>query len=65
MNPATASQAERVAFLNALREIVARRPTIQRNKVGTPLVSDYDLIWSSDDERAEAWTIARHKGGAL
>jgi len=52
-----ATQAERVAFLAALRDVVARR--CPRNKVGTPLVSDYDMIWSDDVERAEAWEKAR------
>lgn len=50
------SQIDRVAFLNALREIVGRRRP--RNKSGAALVSDYDLLWSSDDERAEAWRRA-------
>jgi len=54
-----ASAPERVAFLNALRQVVARRPDIERNKVGTPLISDWHLVWSSDEERAEAWRIAR------
>lgn len=53
----SATQAERVAFLNALREVVARR--CPRNKVGTPLVSDYDMIWSDDAERDEAWAKAK------
>lgn len=52
-----ATQAERVAFLSALRDVVARR--CPRNKVGTPLVSDYDMIWSDDSERAEAWEKAK------
>ena len=57
---ALATQSERVGFLGALREIVGRHAP--RNKVGTPMVSDYDMIWASDDERAEAWRTAR--GGA-
>lgn len=56
---ATATPSERVAFLNALRAIVGRRPDIPRNKLGTPLVSDFDLIWSDDAERAEAWKAAK------
>lgn len=54
---ALASQSERVKFLSALRDVVGRR--CARNKIGTPLVSDYDMIWSSDDERADAWRMAK------
>jgi len=61
MNPAAASIPERVAFLNALREIVGRRADIPKNKIGVPLVSDYDLVWSSESERDQAWVIARNK----
>jgi hypothetical protein len=43
---------QRVNFLAALREIVGRR--VPRNKVGTPLVSDFELIAASDDEIQEA-----------
>lgn len=43
---------QRVAFLNRLRKIVGRR--CPRNKVGTPVVSDFDLIWSTPGEREEA-----------
>lgn len=53
---ALATQSERVGFVGALREIVGRHAP--RNKVGTPMVSDYDMIWASDDERAEAWRTA-------
>lgn len=48
-----ATQAERVAWLAALRAIVGRR--CAKNKAGAALVSDFDLIWSTEDERKEAW----------
>lgn len=43
---------QRVRFLAALRDIVGRRAPV--NKVGTPLVSDFDLIAASDEEIQEA-----------
>lgn len=48
-----ANQSDRVAFLGALRDIVARRCPC--NKVGAAIVSDYDMIWSDAVEREEAW----------
>lgn len=56
---AVADQTKKVNFLNALREIVGRH--CEKNKVGTPLISDYDLIYSNEDERAEGWKIANGK----
>jgi len=46
------SLASRVKFVNALRSIVGRR--MPKNKAGTPLVSDFDLIDAIISERAEA-----------
>ena len=43
---------QRAKFLAALREIVGRR--VPRNKVGTPLISDFDLISADDAEIREA-----------
>lgn len=48
-----AHQAERVAFMAALRAIVGRR--CAKNKAGAALVSDFDLVWATEDERKEAW----------
>lgn len=42
----------RVKWVNKLREIVARR--MPRNKMGTPMVSDVDLLFATDGERKEA-----------
>ena len=44
----------RVKFLNTLRAIVSRRPDIPLNKVGTALVSDYDMVDATALEQAEA-----------
>lgn len=42
----------RVKWVGILRSIVSRR--CDKNKVGTPLCSDIDLILSSVEERREA-----------
>jgi len=42
----------RVKWVGILRAIVARRCPV--NKVGSPIVSDIDIILASDDEREEA-----------
>jgi len=42
----------RVAYLNALRSVVSRHCPL--NKMGTPIVSDYDLIDATEEEQAEA-----------
>lgn len=42
----------RVAYLNALRLVVARHCPL--NKMGVPLVTDYDLIDATEEEQAEA-----------
>jgi hypothetical protein len=43
----------RVKWVNALREIVSR--TVPTNKVGTPMISDVDLLCATPEERAEAY----------
>lgn len=42
----------RVKWINALRTIVSRR--VPKNKTGSPLVSDIDLLTASSEERLEA-----------
>ena len=39
----------KVRYLNALREIVGAR--CPKNKAGSPLVSDYDLLDASEEEQ--------------
>ena len=58
-----ANVALRVKFVNALREIVGRRAP--RNAMGTPLVSDVDLLCAGLDEWREAVdkAIGRKGGG--
>ena len=57
-----ANVATRVKFINALREIVGRRAP--RNAMGTPLVSDVDLMCAGLDEWREAVDKAiGRKGG--
>lgn len=43
----------RVKWVNKLRDIVSRSPRIPKNKVGTALVSDVDLMFATLPERAE------------
>ena len=42
----------KVRFLGDLRDVVGRRTPV--NKVGSRMISDFDLIASSDEEIAEA-----------
>lgn len=42
----------RVRYLNTLRDVVGRR--CERNAVGAPLVSDYDLLDATAEEISEA-----------
>ena len=58
-----ANAALRVKFVSALREIVGRRAP--RNAMGTPLVSDVDLLCAGLDEWREAVdkVIGRKGGG--
>lgn len=49
----------RVKWVNALRDIVARR--IPKNRSGTSLVSDIDLMFATLGERAEALLKAHKK----
>lgn len=51
--------ARRVAYLNALRSVVSRRCPV--NKMGAPLVTDFDLLAASKEEIAEAFEIAKGK----
>ena len=50
---------QRVKFIDALREIVRERTP--PNSYGGRIVSDYDLIWSTDTEREKAWEHANCK----
>lgn len=50
--------ATRVKFMNNLHNIIARRPETPRNKVGAPLLSDYDMLAAQPTEIAEAVLIA-------
>ena len=50
--------AEKVKYLNTLRDIVSRR--MPKNKVGATLISDFDLIDAEPEEHAEA--IVKAKG---
>lgn len=47
------STADRVKWLNTMREIVSRR--CPKNKIGAPLVSDFDIAMSTAMERCECW----------
>lgn len=49
----------RVKWANNLRAIVSRR--MPRNKMGTPMVSDVDLLFATEAERAEALRITIKK----
>ena len=46
--------AARVKFSNALRTIIGKRESIPKNKLGQPLVSDYDMLDSTAAEQVEA-----------
>lgn len=46
--------ADRVKFLNALRAVVGRRESIPKNKLGFPMVTDYDIVDSTASEQVEA-----------
>lgn len=46
------NSAERVKWINCLRPIVAR--TCPVNKMGSPLVSDIDLLMATPEQRQEA-----------
>jgi hypothetical protein len=46
--------AERVKFMSTLHDIIARRPSTPRNKVGAPMITDFDKLAASPLEIAEA-----------
>ena len=48
----------KVKFMNTLHNIIARRPETPRNKVGAPLLSDYDMVAAQPTEIAEAALVA-------
>jgi hypothetical protein len=48
----------RVKFLNALRKIVGNKCEV--NKVGLPIVSDFDLIHATAAEKAKAFILAKN-----
>lgn len=52
----------RVAYMNHLRSIIGRpgrSPAIPRNKLGVPLVSDFDCMDANSSEHVEAILRAR------
>ena len=49
-------QSQKVKYLNALRKIVSVK--CLQNKIGTYLVSDFDLIVAEPDEHAQALVTA-------
>jgi hypothetical protein len=51
----------RVAWMNALHHIADKRPGIPTNKLGQPVVSDFDKWISTDDEIMEAWEMVKSK----
>ena len=46
------TQVQRVSYLNNLRTIVSEK--CPKNKVGVPLVSDYDLLDATEEEIIDA-----------
>lgn len=56
-----ATSVQKVAFMNSLRSIVGRRSP--RNKSGAPLVSDFDLVTATVDEKAEAFAAFQKSNG--
>lgn len=58
VKPVSGTPAMRVKFMNALHDIVARRPDTKRNKIGAPLISDFDMLSASPFEIAEAVLVA-------
>ena len=49
-----------VAFLNALRDVLA--PRMPKNKAGSPVISDWDLFTATPREICEAFLKAVEKG---
>lgn len=47
----------RVAYLNSLRSVVSRRCPV--NKMGAPLVTDFDLLAAGVEEVVEGFELAR------
>lgn len=45
-----ANTADRVAYLTALHDVVAKRPGMPANKVGTPVVADIEKLLASPRE---------------
>lgn len=52
------SHLQKVNFLNALREILAASGRYEKNKVGSTLLSVFDLIFSRPEEKIQAAKIA-------
>lgn len=44
----------RVMWVNTLRDMVSQSPEIERNKSGSPMVSDIDVVLASLDHRIAA-----------
>lgn len=47
-----AGQAQRVVFLNALRKIL--EPAAPRNRAGSPVISDFDMLRTSHEQHCQA-----------
>ncbi len=54
VEPVSGTFATRVKFMNTLHDIIARRPSTPRNKVGAPMITDFDKLAASPFEIAEA-----------
>jgi hypothetical protein len=54
VEPVSGTLASRVKFMNTLHDIIARRPSTPRNKVGAPMITDFDKLAASPMEIAEA-----------
>ena len=51
----------RVLWMNTLHDICEKRPGIPTNKLGQPVVSDFDKWIASDDEIQQAWENVKGK----
>lgn len=49
-----------VAFLNALRDVLA--PRMPKNKAGSPVITDFDILMATPREICEAFLKAVEKG---
>ena len=51
----------RVLWMNTLHDIAERRPGIPQNKLGQPVVSDFDKWIATDEEILAAWEKVKGK----